>query len=310
MKRKCIVAIVSIISMSFVTACGQSGTSAPVAEQSSMDAEVSPVTEEASSEAVATEEPQEVGYVKPGEGKSEEATEESTEEATEESKEDETTAWTGELTEEYAMAKLKRISDAYDQLVNENGNKDAELDAMISMLPNVGYEMVNPIEGLSTKDGVEMSDQKNMDIAGFATCMYYFDNYINNNGEYFDFADYISNNNFDTFKTIADNHNKFFTENNTTDTSYIAIRNVIWTPSMYDKEMSVKNITDEITISAKPLMFLDGSLIDPKYQCDIYLDGEDTGIKMLFDENGNFLNFNDENAKIVFVNPIEFSEVK
>ena len=56
MKRKCIVAIVSIISMSFVTACGQSGTSAPVAEQSSVEAEVTSVTEEAASEVAATEE--------------------------------------------------------------------------------------------------------------------------------------------------------------------------------------------------------------------------------------------------------------
>lgn len=53
-KFSCIFIIFSLVTV--ITACGQGSTPAPVAEQSSMEAEVTPVTEEAASEVVATEE--------------------------------------------------------------------------------------------------------------------------------------------------------------------------------------------------------------------------------------------------------------
>lgn len=303
----CIFIIFSLVTV--ITACGQGSTPAPVAEQSSMDAEVTSVTEEASSEAVATKEPTEeleATVASPDEGES------VSEEATEDTANDEA-IWTGELTEEYAMAKLKRISDAYDQLVNENGYKDAEKASTICIYPINKIEDIPIIDDLSTKDGASLSDPLYMNPVGKSMIYYYYDNYVNNNGDYFDFADYIKSNNyeeiikpFNTIRKIGESD-----ENYIYDSNYTAFNNVVWIPALCNGEMSIENISDKITINSKPILnSLTGELIDPAYQFNVLLDRKDTGIVALFDKDGNFINFNDENAKIDLVNPIELSEVR
>lgn len=310
MKRKSIAAIIAFISMSFVTACGQSGDSTPAIEQSNAEMEVSQVSEEASSEAVAMEEPteeREATVASSDEGASE------AEEATEETANDEA-AWTGELTEEYALAKLQKVSNAYGEL-EKNFNKETEAHAQLALA--TAFEDVVPVDGLATADGFTSDQMAEGGLQGQQTlvavylqtiCKYYYD-YINDDGDYFDFTDYISTHELDKDLVILFNAiHKDSVERGVAgeiDTNLGTMYNMAWIPALCEGQMSIENVTNEPKVEKNYVFLLDGSRVDVASQCDIYLDGKDTGIKAVFDKDGNFLNFNDENATIDLVIPFK-----
>ena len=89
-------------------------------------------------------------------------------------------------------------------------------------------------------------------------------------------------------------------QDGTYDSNECYLRNMIWFDSL-NGELSIKNITDDISVNCKVISMPYNKTTDVAWQCDIYSDGEDTGLKMLFDKDGNLLNLNDENAKIEFV---------
>ena len=203
------------------------------------------------------------------------------------------------LTEEWALEKLGLAKTAYKELT-DHMDKPAESNALYDFFTNKVYSM-----DLQTKDGVVLnakSDDEFHTTGGIyeGVCAYYFDNFINNDGEYFDFADYISSHTSDEInfynagKNLACNTNDNY------------MRNLIWCESLFGT-LSVRNISNEVTVDHKSIKMPNEELIDAAYQCDIYMEDKYTGLKMLFDVDGNLLNLNDEeyNNQIEFVMPFE-----
>ena len=147
---------------------------------------------------------------------------------------------------------------------------------------------------LATSDGIKLNDDalKVYDIY-CETILNYYNNFINNNSEYYDFGEYITSHSYDEFVKIT------FPESfNNNDYGLYGMRLM---NSITNNSVGITNVTDQITVSSKEVTMPDGTKASAVYQCNITQDGNDTGIIMLFDENGNLLNFNDENMSIEFV---------
>lgn len=303
MKNKITRIIVSICMISVLSGCGNNESTVSevpeysATEESKVDvpeaSEVSPevATDPIIEEDVSTEISAETEAVE-------------TEEATEEKTDDET-VWSGELTDEWAIEKMKKVSEAYSTLEN-NFNKETEAHAQLALA--VGLDDMLPVDGLKTADDNSLNKMAESGINGKVTlaaiyfqtiCKYYYD-FINNDGEYFDFADYISSHDMNDlviyYNAMSDDTQKEGRE--VLDTNYGTMYNMQWIPSLCNGEMTIENVTNEPTVAAKHVILIDGSKADVASQCDIYLDGKDTGIKAVFDKDGNFLNFNDDEANI------------
>lgn len=205
------------------------------------------------------------------------------------------------LTEEWALEKLGLAKTAYKELT-DHMDKPAESNALYCFFTNQAYSM-----DLKTKDEIIIStDTKDKVITSCniyeGVCTYYFDNFVNNNGEYFDFADYISSHTLDEICMFAPN--KEISEATNTNDSYL--RNMIWCESLFGT-LSVRNISNEVTVECKTIRMPNNEMEEAIYQCDIFMEDKDTGLKMLFDKDGNLLNINDENYQNhpEFVMPFE-----
>lgn len=228
----------------------------------------------------------------------EEVPAEPVEEVVPEKEEEKTFADTG-LTEEYAAEKLARATKAFQELKN---NQDKVLETNVQLATITGN--IEPTDAEST-DGVALScnneeNTQNTYLTYLSVFTKYYDEYINNNGEYFDFEEYYKAH---TSTEILDYGNmKAFNDalggNYNSNECYL--RNMIWFDSL-NGDLSIKNITDNISVNCKVISMPYNKTTDVAWQCDVYSDGEDTGLKMLFDKDGNLINFNDENAKIEFV---------
>ncbi len=60
-------------------------------------------------------------------------------------------------------------------------------------------------------------------------------------------------------------------------------------------DITVENVTDEISLEHKNVIMSDLSTAEVAYQADIYIKGVDSGLKLVFDKDKNLLNLNDEN---------------
>jgi len=220
----------------------------------------------------------------------------------EEEAEEKTFADTG-LTEEYAVENLSRAIDAYKKLYE---NKDKVFETNVVCYMESARSNLYLAEAES-KDGYTLGDETDeygskyiLETTYESLYLQYFDNYINNNGEYYDFTDYYKECNY---LDLVD----YSKDERETDTSKVFMWNTTWIPSITIKggETSIENITDDISIQYNDIWVPEGKDGKVAWQCDIYVDGEDTGLKMVFDKDGNFLNINDEEAKIEFVNVTE-----
>ncbi len=212
-----------------------------------------------------------------------------------------------ELTEEYAVEKVQRAQDAWLDLLERNGAKPYE-----SYIACAVFTYQTPdeseIKDIKTLDGKGITyydfEDPGVNSLAFNIDMFsnYFDNYINRDGEYYDFEEYVSSHNRgDIGKMLLGCANDLggleaVSEND------VCCLNCTYLPS-FNGEMTLQNITNEITVEHNKVYTFDQKWKDVAWQCDIYTDGKDTGIKAVFDADGNFLNFNDENSKIEKVIP-------
>lgn len=200
------------------------------------------------------------------------------------------------LTEEWALEKLGLAKTAYKELT-DHMDKPAESNALYCFFTNQVYSM-----DLKTKDGIILvTDSKdNVHISGGiyeGVCTYYFDNFINNGGEYFDFADFISSHTLEEID-IYD-----ISKNLACDTDDNYMRGLILCESLYGN-LSVKNIVND-NFEKTEIKMPNNEIMQVAYQCDIFMEDKDTGLKMWFDENGNLLNIGGTNVQIEIVIPFE-----
>lgn len=251
--------------MSMIVGCGKEApttevtTDISVAENSVEETTES--TDSASEETSTT-----LGYVKP-----DTASEETSQETEE---------FTG-LTEDYAIKKLIKVHEAYDTLMSQNKTLEYYTQWCLENL-SVGYVF----EGLKTADGQNLTENPYAFDSYMSIIQNYYYDYINNNGTYYDFYEYITTHNYNDIITtdvgeyyehsgriICDNLGMYYTLTSISD----------------GKEVTIANITDDIdeTIS----MASKDGMKNVAYKCDILIDGEASGFTMLFDSEGNFLNF-------------------
>ena len=200
------------------------------------------------------------------------------------------------------MNKLALIAEANQNLVDIMIDDNDSRNTLVNNAYRIYYTGDTWNADIETKDGFSLNfdpssvTQEELEKINYiyrATIFYYYSEYINNEN-CIDFADYISSHNFDDFpETVVPG----------VDTNNYYMATIGWCDSLRRGELSLKNITSDINISMNEITMFDGTIIIPSYQCDLYMGGEDTGLKMLFDDHGNFLNFNDENAQIEFYNP-------
>lgn len=257
-----------VMTMSMIVGCGKETTEVtsdvPAVESSTQ--ETTETTDAASEETSIT-----LGYVKP------DATSELTSQETEE--------FTG-LTEDYAIEKLIKVHEAYDTLMSQNKTLEYCTQWCLENL-SVGYVF----EGLKTADGQDLTENPYAFDSYMSIIQNYYYDYINNNGDYFDFYEYVTTHNYDdiiitdvaeyydkTERIVCDNLGMYYTLTSISD----------------GKEVTIANITDDIdeTIS----MASKDGMKNVAYKCDILIDGEASGFTMLFDSEGNFLNFKTTDA--------------
>ena len=280
MKKKLLSIIMVTSMMVMLTACGSSEANTVTGQTQEPVSEV--VEEKSSDEEVTVEDVI-----------SENVTEEVTTEV-----EEEKPAFEG-LTEEWALEKLGLAKTAYKELT-DHMDKPAESNALYAFYTNHIYHM-----DLKTKDGINLLDESDESTRKIGriyngVCTYYFDNFINNGGEYFDFADFITSHNyedFDKMATLADS---------VTNTDECCMLSIIICESL-SGTLSVRNISNEVTVEYKTIRMPNNEMEEAIYQCDIFMEDKDTGLKMLFDKDGNLLNFNSENYQNYpeFVMPFE-----
>lgn len=279
MKRKGLLLIlIAMMSISAFVGCGSKEAEEVV------ESEV--IAEENTSEEVAqvTETPEEV-------------VEETTEEVIEEE--------TFEFTEEYALEKITRAISAYEDILKSHD------DFSINMCNYIDVEIgLDAFEDLTTKDGFLICDatdwenlgQERVDVAQ-SSVYGYLDNYINNNGEYYSIAEYISSN---TKDDILKNDVATVPASEGQNTNLTYLRG-LWCVSsilyLNPEKISTNKIMerDEIEASdfAKEIIrYLDGGKINIEYLVSIVINDTDTGLYAAFDKDGNFLNFLDNEMKI------------
>ena len=163
-----------IMTMSMGVGCGKQATAviqdAPATETSTQ--ETVEATDVASEETSTT-----LDYVKPNAASEETSQEEFV------------------FTNEYAAKKLEKMKEAYDALIASDGMTE------YSMIWAMETGEATPVSGLTTSDcSISMDNRDQLeDIWAIieSTMSYYYNSYVNNDGEYFDFADYISNHSFE-----------------------------------------------------------------------------------------------------------------
>ena len=291
MKRK-VIEMIIVMSMAIsLVACGGTANTAQEAP--------APTTEAPKAEEPKVEEPVEV---------EETEIEEVVEEPTETTEEPEEFA----LTVEYATDKLQKMADAYNALFDSKG----EVEELATRFLYDGSVEIWTEDDVQTKDGYSIQnvavdydrDLYSTNGIGFGTLLDYYYNYVNKDTGYISFKDYIGAHNKDELADIFLKKVEDSEKNGGTDTNDYYMNNVIWIPAIISHDgntVTIENATGDVTIEHKDIVISDLSTATVAYQADIYIDGKDSGLKLVFDKDGNLLNLNDENATIEVVIPFK-----
>lgn len=270
MKRIISLVVMVIMLLSVVTACGQNVENSP-AEQ-----EPTEIISDTASEMI-SEDVSDMTSAESETNKAEDTIEEITEPET------------FELTEEFAIEKINKSYDALLEILKAQNNLEYNI---VNALETWG---IGEFTDVSTKDGYQLKHEDST-ITLVCLGMYsrYFYDYVNNDTGYYSFIDYISSHNLEEL-TICD---KEVIDDGAYDTNVYAMNNCLWLTTIFSQpELTVSNITDNITVNHKTITIPGKEKVEAKFQCDIMFGGEESGFKVLFDENGNMLNINDENVQ-------------
>lgn len=240
MKRKIVAAMLILALATSLTACGKTEASVEVEEASNIE-EVNEEIPEQETESETTEVIS--GNTQEAEIQEETAAEEA-----------------DIFTAEEGLEKVSRLLDAYGKLIASSKEVEWNILDRCERLKAVGN--IEP----KTKDGFELNPTDESPYGGTISSyvgVNYFYNYVNNNGSYYDFTEYIESHTVD----------EILYEN-------VSSKESIEVADFKDNECTLGPVSD----------------IEVSYELTLSLDGENSGIVVLFDKDGNMLNFNTENA--------------
>ena len=206
-----------------------------------------------------------------------------------------------EFTEEYALEKITRAISAYEDILKSHD------DFSINMCNYIDVEIgLDAFEDLTTSDGFLICDatdwenlgQERVDVAQ-SSVYGYLDNYINNNGEYYSIAEYISSN---TKDDILKNDVATVPASENRNTNLTYLRGLTWLASILTlnpEKISTNKIIgrDEIEASdftKEIIRYRNDDVINIEYLVSIIVNDTDTGLDAAFDSDGNLLNILDD----------------
>lgn len=281
MKKKFAVLFVMSLIFSAFTGCGNKvETAQPVSEAALIE-----------TSAVETETDMENTFVQTEESQTAEMAETQTETEAETDTEPEFLS-DGTFDEKDAMYRIDRLLMAYKDLILSNKETEYNLLDRVEKLDFMGTIIPKTKDGIELNITVEEADdpERKMGPGVTSWCVVtnYFYNYVNNNGEYYDFADYIESHTYDEIQheTLSDEDVEKFNFRTTNESImseavgvalYLYEAKSIEIGEIYDKE----NLTMGVT-----------SMNDTEvaYEATILVDGEFTGLTALYDEHGKMLN--------------------
>ena len=229
-----------------------------------------------------------------------------------------------EFTEEYALNKISRFLEAYKEFFKPDHFND-EIPWQIKSLDV--YD-AGVFCNASTSDGFSLYDVSLMDsyekdptllnsthIINNNIFAEYFNNYVNNNGEYYDLVEYISNHTKEELENLpyyvdveADkwNNNNYYLMGTywLNDIYYMKPESLSTNKILYKEDIDQLNCTKQIIKSGK------ADLIDIEYLVSIVVNDQETGLYAAFDKDGNLINIIDdvEEVKIEEHSAEEFFE--
>ena len=273
MKRKIVAAMLILALATSLTACRKTEASVEVEEASNIE-EVNEEIPEQETESETTE-------VISG----------STQEA---EIQEETAAEEADIfTAEEGLEKVYLLLDAYSELIASSKEVEWNILDRCERLKAVGN--IEP----KTKDGFELNPTKEAPYLGTASNyvgINYFYNYVNNNGSYYDFTEYIESHNVDEilYENVASKEAIEKEANGDLTSNYSlfgeAIGCIPFIRQFESIEVADFKEGDECTLG--PV-----SDIEVGYELTLSLDGENSGIIVLFDKDGNMLNlYTDDNT--------------
>lgn len=198
-----------------------------------------------------------------------------------------------EFTEEYALEKIKRVIDSYEAILKSHDNFSINMCRFVKELdPNL-------FEDLTTSDGFLICNpdsygEENIAVMNTAVFLY-FDNYINNDGDYYSIAKYIQEHTKDEILSndigIYHKDEKF----NTDDIFMLGMRIIPSILYMHPEKLSTSEILNRDEIEASDFTkevraSRDDSITDIEYLVNITINDTDTGLYAAFDKDGRFLN--------------------
>lgn len=203
-----------------------------------------------------------------------------------------------EFTYEVAMEKVTRLLNAYIDITNYDN------DINYSCINRAEHSSVNDgfvIESL-TSDGfsLNMNEEGSIDFKNALAChnvyFTYLYDYVNNNGAVYDFAEYISSHTLD--ELLYNHHEKDYIDNVISSDNYLyneftmfhAAKLVPWIVKYTHDNETFLELKDLVT---EGFLVPEISGIPVAYQYDLYFGEDFSGLKVVFDADGNMLNIVD-----------------
>ncbi len=271
LKKKWVAVLLTVTLIGGLTACGPK--EAELAEKPVEEA-LEEVVEDTAAEVVKEEE-----------APAEEVT---TEESTSDNVAEEVTPVETELTGEQAMEKVKRMFDAYQDLMISNNDVNFIIEDRCETFSNISDI------GVTTSDGVLLiNTEKEFTLDGWygvyvswAVGQNYYYDYVNNNGSCYDFEKYITTHTADEI-LYKYNDKDVISNSDSLGNDYLMIHGIFSTPYLINHDITANEL---ITGDGVTSIAVNGKSI--AYELPLLVDGKESGFVAVFDEDRNLLNIN------------------
>ena len=176
--------------------------------------------------------------------------------------------------------KILRLIEAYNLLIEHDEN------FAFNLQDNIEY-MIYTCEGMGmTADGKTLKNN----VTGYAIIIHYYDEFVNNNGTYYDFNEWMKEQPSSDY--IYETYCPGGIKTPNTTGMFEAIRLANYLSSLEEISLGEKKETDEYIMTSGETS---------AYTYPLICDGEDVGLTAIYDENGKLLNINSSNNFSLYI---------
>ena len=203
-----------------------------------------------------------------------------------ETKENESDVDDKNFTEEEALEKVHKLMDAYHDLLASNDETTWNILDRCERYDDVGYIVPK------TKDGLELNwTEEELGLGSVASIVMgsnYYYNYVNNDTGYYDFTEYIESHSMDEilYEHMSQNYVQNIREGLISCDKILMSHGLMLIPYMNQFE----EITANKFVEGDACTFEAVNETKVYYELYLDLDGQYSGLRALYDANGNMLN--------------------